>query len=73
MTLNPSHVIVSTIQFRFDSARDAIDAISAFESRITDDWEYQIQCVGEVLGETKWEVRANCLVDHTRGYVAVCS
>jgi hypothetical protein len=41
---------------RFEDARDAIDAVSTFESSTELFWEYHIEPVGSAGG--KWTVRA---------------
>jgi hypothetical protein len=50
----------------YDSARDAIDAVSAFEATTLDDCEYQIETNGEL-----WFARVNNITTRERGYLAV--
>jgi hypothetical protein len=63
-----------TNRHQFMSARDAIDAMSAFETSTTEDWEYQTQCIGydddENSGGYRYVVRLKSLVDPKRGYLA---
>ena len=53
----------------YKSARDAIDAVSAFEAETLATWEYRI----ESDGAEHWFVRVNRIDDdqpRTRGYLA---
>jgi hypothetical protein len=49
----------STIPYKFDSARDAIDAVSAFEASTLEDWEYEIYLLND---NGNYGVKANALI-----------
>lgn len=56
-------------RYTFDSARDAIDAASAFEASTISHWEYEVRC----LYDENWYVRVNCIDGpdrFVRGYLA---
>lgn len=60
---------LSAEPWAFGSARDAIDAVSAFEAATLHDWEYQIECACDDPEE--WRVRLNCITGKpVRGYLA---
>lgn len=64
---NMTTYCASTEPHNFDSARDAIDAVSAFESQTLSDWEYHIETTGAA-----WRVKVNCLEGRlSRGYIAI--
>ena len=56
--------IVAESPCYFPSARDAIDAVSAFEAASLYDWEYRIETNGQ-----EWRVHVNNLTTYQRGYI----
>jgi hypothetical protein len=68
--LNPMPLFeIAAAPHRFGSARDAIDAVSAFEASSLHDWEYALQCVTDDPGHI-YVVRLNCLTGtRVRGYL----
>jgi hypothetical protein len=63
---------VSDQPIRFDSARDAIDAISAFEAATLEDFEYEVRAVND---DGQYVAAANALIriggKFVRGYLEV--
>jgi hypothetical protein len=59
---------VDESKFYFNNARDAIDAVSAFEEQTAQAWEYHITSIGDDI----YTVAANRIDDgqpRTRGYL----
>ena len=42
-----SYITITRTEYVWQSARDAIDAVSAFEASTLDDWEYEIRAIDD--------------------------